>query len=159
MPPVAPETLPHDALTRVQRLIVGLILLLAVDLIWVASAEFTEYIFHTLDYEKPYFTTYFKSALFGVYLFGFVVHKPWRDQCTAFSIGETSSLRRGNTMHLYSHVYEDEQDADEQEEEEEMMDKIQQHAPLHTLSSPMWVPANIPESGRSSGAESDGDTS
>ena len=37
-----------EVLTRPQRIVFGLLLLLVVDLIWVASAEFTEYIFHDL---------------------------------------------------------------------------------------------------------------
>ena len=37
-----------EVLTRPQRIVFGLILLLVVDVIWVASAEFTEYIFHDL---------------------------------------------------------------------------------------------------------------
>ena len=37
-----------EVLTRPQRIVFGLLLLLVVDVIWVASAEFTEYIFHDL---------------------------------------------------------------------------------------------------------------
>ena len=72
-----------DAPANPQRLLTGVILLICVDLIWVASSEFTEYIFHDLNYSKPFFTTYFKTSLFAVYLAGFAFYKPWREQVTA----------------------------------------------------------------------------
>lgn len=81
-------------LSRTQRIVFGLLLLLAVDVIWVASAEFTEYIFHELKYDKPYFSTYFKTSLFVVYLTGFVVFRPWRNQCSSLALGDLADRRR-----------------------------------------------------------------
>ena len=69
------------ALVRAQRLVIGLLTLLLVDIIWVASSELTEYIFKSQHYNKPFFSTYLKTSLFMLYLPGFVVYKPWRDQC------------------------------------------------------------------------------
>ncbi|XP_050388484.1 solute carrier family 35 member F5 [Patella vulgata] len=66
-------------LSRVQRLILGIIVLLIVDVIWVASSELTEYIFH--KYQKPFFTTFVKTGMMSVYLLGFIIWKPWRLQC------------------------------------------------------------------------------
>jgi len=66
---------------RAQRLALGLLTLLLVDIIWVASSELTEYIFKTQNYNKPFFSTYLKTSLFMLYLPGFLVYKPWRDQC------------------------------------------------------------------------------
>ena len=77
-----------EVLTRPQRIVFGLLLLLVVDVIWVASAEFTEYIFHDLEYDKPFFSTYFKTSLFMVYLTGFVFYRPWREQLTADQGGD-----------------------------------------------------------------------
>ncbi|ESO82179.1 hypothetical protein LOTGIDRAFT_179913 [Lottia gigantea] len=69
-----------SGLSRVQRLILGIIVLLIVDVIWVASSELTEYIFE--DFKRPFFTTYIKTAMMSMYLFGFIIWKPWRQQCT-----------------------------------------------------------------------------
>jgi len=66
---------------RAQRLAIGLLTLLLVDIIWVASSELTEYIFKTQNFNKPFFSTYLKTSLFMLYLPGFLVYKPWRDQC------------------------------------------------------------------------------
>ena len=35
------------------------------------------------QYDKPFFSTYFKTSLFMVYLTGFVFYRPWREQLTA----------------------------------------------------------------------------
>ncbi|KAL5005589.1 hypothetical protein ScPMuIL_016747 [Solemya velum] len=68
-------------LSRFKRLILGLIVLLFVDFLWVASSELTEYIFKDAEFSKPFFTTYVKTAMFMLYLTGFLVWKPWRQQC------------------------------------------------------------------------------
>ena len=85
---------PVDPLSRPQRLIAGILVLLLVDVIWVASSEFTKYIFTDLDFDKPYFTTYFKTSLFMTYLVGFLLYKPWRDQCGRDSARFRDSVRR-----------------------------------------------------------------
>ena len=69
------------SLRTTQRLLVGLLTLLLVDIIWVASSELTEFIFKTQNYSKPFFSTYLKTSLFMLYLPGFLIYKPWRDQC------------------------------------------------------------------------------
>lgn len=51
------------------------------DFIWVASSELTEFIFKNQHFSKPFFTTYFKCSLFMLYLPGFLLYRPWRDQC------------------------------------------------------------------------------
>ncbi|OWF51586.1 solute carrier family 35 member F5-like isoform X1 [Mizuhopecten yessoensis] len=68
-------------LTRPQRLVLGIVVLLIVDLIWVASAELTEYLFKRKHFNKPFFTTYSKTSMFVLYLVGFIVWEPWRYQC------------------------------------------------------------------------------
>ena len=68
---------------RAQRLALGQLTLLLVDIIWVASSEFTEYIFKTQHFNKPFFSTYLKTSLLMLYLPGFLVYKPWREQCQA----------------------------------------------------------------------------
>ena len=83
-----------DVLTRSQRMVLGVMLLITVDVIWVASSEFTGILFHDLDYDKPFFSTYFKTSLFMVYLFGFLTYRPWQEQCAQWSVNDAAGLRR-----------------------------------------------------------------
>ncbi|XP_061464946.1 solute carrier family 35 member F5 isoform X6 [Rhineura floridana] len=63
-----------------RRMALGIVILLLVDVIWVASSELTSYVFTM--YNKPFFSTFAKTSMFVLYLFGFIVWKPWRQQCT-----------------------------------------------------------------------------
>ncbi|KAM9486002.1 solute carrier family 35 member F5-like [Clarias gariepinus] len=64
-----------------RRLVLGVIVLLLVDIIWVASSELTVYVFVQQQYSKPFFSTFVKTSMFIVYLLGFLFWKPWRQQC------------------------------------------------------------------------------
>ncbi|XP_070570117.1 solute carrier family 35 member F5-like [Ptychodera flava] len=75
---------------RSRRITIGVITLLVVDIIWVASSELTRYIFKAEDYEKPFFSTYVKTSMFMLYLLGFLFWRPWREQCCVRS--RTKSL-------------------------------------------------------------------
>merc|ERR1740116_471887 len=98
---------------RAQRLVIGLLTLLLTDIIWVASSELTEYIFKTQQYDKPFFSTYLKTSLFMLYLPGFLVHRPWREQCL-----EIAQLRRiGGRSSGVSGGYRAVQESSEGEEE------------------------------------------
>ncbi|XP_053373579.1 solute carrier family 35 member F5-like isoform X1 [Mercenaria mercenaria] len=82
-------------LTKSQRLVLGVIVLIIVDLIWVASSELTKYLFKDEHFDKPYFSTYFKTAMFTLYLSGFLFWRPWRNQCRKNGVlqsGEGGSL-------------------------------------------------------------------
>ncbi|XP_059174232.1 solute carrier family 35 member F5-like [Physella acuta] len=68
-------------LNKTNRLLLGIIALLIVDIVWVVSGEVTKYIFKDSHYSKPFFTTYIKTVMFSLYLFGFIIWKPWREQC------------------------------------------------------------------------------
>lgn len=63
-----------------RRLVLGILVLLLVDVIWVASSELTSYIFQ--EYNKPFFSTFAKTSMFVLYLLGFIVWRPWRQQCS-----------------------------------------------------------------------------
>ncbi|NP_001135524.1 solute carrier family 35 member F5 [Xenopus tropicalis] len=63
-----------------RRLLLGIVILLLVDIIWVASSELTSYIFQ--EYNKPFFSTFAKTSMFVLYLLGFIVWRPWRQQCS-----------------------------------------------------------------------------
>nr|XP_014348510.1 PREDICTED: solute carrier family 35 member F5 [Latimeria chalumnae] len=66
--------------TQRRRMALGIVVLLLVDIIWVASSELTSYVFQ--EYNKPFFSTFAKTSMFVLYLLGFIVWKPWRQQCT-----------------------------------------------------------------------------
>ncbi|XP_036277117.1 solute carrier family 35 member F5 isoform X5 [Pipistrellus kuhlii] len=66
--------------TQRKRMALGIVILLLVDVIWVASSELTSYVF--TQYNKPFFSTFAKTSMFVLYLLGFIVWKPWRQQCT-----------------------------------------------------------------------------
>ncbi|CAB3984141.1 Hypothetical predicted protein [Paramuricea clavata] len=57
-----------DKTTNYRRLITGGIVLVFVDLLWVGSAELSDFIFHNEGFDKPFFTTYFKTTAFVLYL-------------------------------------------------------------------------------------------
>uniref|UniRef100_A0A674AI53 Solute carrier family 35 member F5 n=1 Tax=Salmo trutta TaxID=8032 RepID=A0A674AI53_SALTR len=65
-----------------RRMALGVVILLLVDIIWVASSELTSYIFKRQEYNKPFFSTFTKTSMFVLYLLGFLLWRPWRQQCT-----------------------------------------------------------------------------
>jgi len=69
------------ALSKSQRLVVGLTVLILVDLIWVATSEFTKYFFSETYNRKPYFNTFVSCSMLAVYLAGFLLHRSWWYQC------------------------------------------------------------------------------
>uniref|UniRef100_A0A665WKH4 Solute carrier family 35 member F5 n=1 Tax=Echeneis naucrates TaxID=173247 RepID=A0A665WKH4_ECHNA len=93
-----------------RRMALGVVILLLVDVIWVASSELTSYIFKRQEYNKPFFSTFAKTSMFVLYLLGFLLWRPWRQQCTgtlkrrssAFvSTQATLSLHGGSSEPLY----------------------------------------------------------
>ncbi|KAF5308142.1 hypothetical protein FQR65_LT06321 [Abscondita terminalis] len=120
-----------SVLSKTQRLILGLFVLLLVDIIWVSSSELTKYIYHNEDFEKPFFSTYIKTSMFTLYMLGFCFWPPWRDYC----------IKTNNYM-----VYPN------QEDENFYSDAVT------SLSTPTYVPVKHFDKehfDRSSGTESD----
>ena len=128
-----------------------------------ASSEFTEFIFKDLNYNKPYFSTYIKTSLFTTYLLGFLVYSPWRQECR-----QHTRNRESTNGHYHRVETEDEpfnqvisDGAEESQDDAPAVPSTSNSGSgsiLRSLSSPLFVPANIPESGKSSGTEeSDGD--
>ncbi|KAJ8673502.1 hypothetical protein QAD02_004764 [Eretmocerus hayati] len=68
-------------MNKSQRLVLGLLVLLLVDIIWVFSSELTKYIYRDAAYNKPFFCTFVKNSMFSLYLLGLCFWPPWRDQC------------------------------------------------------------------------------
>lgn len=115
-------------LGRTHRFLLGVIILLIVDVIWVVSSELTSYIFREENYSKPFFTTYVKTVMFSFYLFGFLVWKPWREQCC---------IKRNGFLNLNA--------------ESEMISPSSEPDPM--LGSPIYVPVKYDS--HASGGESD----
>ncbi len=63
--------------------IIGVGCILCVVVIWVSSSEFIQFIFQDMAFQKPLFLTYFSTALFTLYLFGFLLVPSWRKQLVA----------------------------------------------------------------------------
>ncbi|XP_055708442.1 solute carrier family 35 member F5 [Phlebotomus papatasi] len=68
---------------RTQKLILGTLLLLLVDVIWVSSSELTKFLYEDDNFDKPFFCTYFKTSMFTIYLLALGLLAPWRDSCPA----------------------------------------------------------------------------
>ncbi|ELT94817.1 hypothetical protein CAPTEDRAFT_20302 [Capitella teleta] len=68
-------------LTRGQRLMLGMFVLLLVDVIWVVSSEVTKYVMRDKQYGKPFFSTYLSTSMFTLYLSGFIFWRNWWIQC------------------------------------------------------------------------------
>ncbi|KAJ4463086.1 putative Solute carrier family 35 member F5 [Paratrimastix pyriformis] len=63
-----------------KRYFLGVVLLLTVVFIWVASSNLIQAIFHDSDYDHPFFLTNLDTSLFTLYLFGFFFSKQWRSR-------------------------------------------------------------------------------
>ncbi|CAG0918362.1 unnamed protein product [Notodromas monacha] len=128
-------------LTTRQRFVLGIVVLLVVDVIWVASSEATEYLFKgKSQFKKPYFTTYVKTSLFTIYLL-------FIGACRGFSCG-----RRENRVPAppnYRAI--DESSGDQLSSENE--------ANQPSLTESAWVPTRYHDgtSDRGSGIDSDSD--
>ncbi|XP_066589435.1 solute carrier family 35 member F5 [Prorops nasuta] len=117
-------------MNKSQRLVLGLLVLLLVDIIWVSSSELTKYIYREAAFEKPFFSTYIKTSMFTFYLLGLCLWPPWRDQC--------------NKPATYMFIDPNVED-----------DNFYSEANT-SLSDPTFVPIKIPDHcDRSSGTESD----
>ncbi|XP_073419940.1 solute carrier family 35 member F5 isoform X6 [Dendrobates tinctorius] len=104
-----------------RRLVLGILVLLLVDVIWVASSELTSYIFQ--EFNKPFFSTFAKTSMFVLYLLGFVIWRPWRYQC--------AKRLRGKHTNLFADA------------ENYFPACAADGAVNHTLSDPLYVPVKF----------------
>jgi hypothetical protein len=58
--------------TKASDHLVGILLLLVVNIVWVASAELTKYLFVDLNFKRPLFTTYVKSTMFTLFMVRYI---------------------------------------------------------------------------------------
>ncbi|KAJ8926015.1 hypothetical protein NQ315_009870 [Exocentrus adspersus] len=119
-------------LTKSQRLILGSLVLILVDVIWVSSSELTKFIYSNETFEKPFFCTYIKTSMFTLYLVGFLFWPPWKETCS----------RPANYVFI-----------DPDQEDDNYYTEANS-----SLSNPVYVPVKTPERenlDRSSGTESD----
>lgn len=121
-------------LTKSQRIILGLVVLILVDVIWVSSAELTKYIYKQETFRKPFFCTYVKTSMFTLYLFGFLLWPHWKDSYCS---------RPSNYIYL----------------ESDQEDNVSFEEPMSTrLSNPIYIPVKIHDNeitDKSSETESD----
>ncbi|XP_055625101.1 solute carrier family 35 member F5 [Toxorhynchites rutilus septentrionalis] len=68
-------------LNKAHNLIVGIVLLVLVDVIWVSSSELTKFLYENENYDKPFFCTYFKASMFTIYLVFLGLIAPWKETC------------------------------------------------------------------------------
>ncbi|XP_065369547.1 solute carrier family 35 member F5 [Calliphora vicina] len=68
-------------LTRTQKLILGVTILILVDVIWVSSSELTKFLYEDENFKKPFFCTYFKTSMFTIYLVIIGLIAPWKESC------------------------------------------------------------------------------
>ncbi|XP_072387880.1 solute carrier family 35 member F5 [Diabrotica undecimpunctata] len=124
-------------LTKTQRLVLGFLVLILVDVIWVSSSELTKFIYNNETFEKPFFCTYIKTSMFTLYLLGFLFWPSWKDSCSKPS----------------NYIYLQTEDDDD--------NYITDANCGSSLSNPVYVPVKTPERenwDRSSGTESDDST-
>ncbi|XP_008548608.1 solute carrier family 35 member F5 isoform X2 [Microplitis demolitor] len=118
-------------MNKSQRLIIGFLILLLVDIIWISSFRLTQYIYLESAFEKPFFSTYINQSMLTLYLLGLCFWPPWRGQCSKST--------------TYTFV-------DPNIEDENFYSEVNNSY----LSDPMFVPIKKPENhDRSSGTESD----
>lgn len=77
-------------LKTVSRYAVGVVLLIIVAVIWVGASEWIQFIYGDLNYNKPYFLTYFNTSTFALYNLGYLGVKWWRQVPWAYP-GEVES--------------------------------------------------------------------
>uniref|UniRef100_A0A7E4ZZ91 Solute carrier family 35 member F5 n=1 Tax=Panagrellus redivivus TaxID=6233 RepID=A0A7E4ZZ91_PANRE len=106
------------------RRLVGILLLLVVNLVWVASAELTRYLFIDLNFKRPFFTTYVKSCMFTMFLIR---------SC----IKGTKSA--GNKSKGYAKLAEEDDEANAGETEEEFTD-----FEVESLTAAEFEPIQLP---------------
>ncbi|XP_017472122.1 PREDICTED: solute carrier family 35 member F5 isoform X3 [Rhagoletis zephyria] len=114
-------------LSKTQKLILGIIILLLVDVIWVSSSELTKFLYENEKFDKPFFCTYFKTSMFAIYLVVIGLVTPWRESCE----------RQNGSYTVMDQVADDEN----------------YYATNPSLSDPTFIP--IRSSGAISGTESD----
>lgn len=150
---------PVSGVVRAQRFGLGLLVLLTVDLIWVASSELTEFIFKSQHFSKPFFSTYVKTSLFMLYLPGFIVYRPWREQCKMYLTVTHSREINGNSGYRrVSGDSESERSGGEEEVESdpEGEESFRPVAVNRSLSEPRFQP--VTGLGLGSGTDSEPDT-
>ena len=151
----------QQQVARGHRIVIGVLILLLVDIIWVASSELTEFIFKSQHYSKPFFSTYLKTSLFMLYLPGFLVYRPWREQCQGLQ-WRPQGGRRGSSGYR---VIQDSDDAvtddtdnashSDNVDSELETETVHSRGVARSLSAPSFQPIH---SNQETGTDSEADT-
>lgn len=118
----------YEMINKSQRLLLGILILLLVDTIWITSSEVNKHIGIDGSFQKPFFVTYVRTVLFTIYFFGICACPSWKE----------CMLRKGDYNYIVADIEEDEP---------------RMKASNPKLSSPSYIPIKF--SGKSSGTESD----
>lgn len=104
------------------RFAIGSAILLLVDILWVASSELTEYLYHEKKFNKPFFTAYSKSVMFAIYILGFFFCDSWWSSYKSLSLSRLPDYYSSiaDTDHQNLTMDEEEEEDDEEEEEVEV---------------------------------------
>lgn len=65
---------------------------------------FFQYIFKGEGYNKPFFTTYFKTSAFVMYLVGFLFYHPWQYQCMKCFSRKSGASVSTNPYQIYQFI-------------------------------------------------------
>lgn len=101
------------------RFAIGSAVLLLVDILWVASSEITEYLYHEKKFNKPFFTAYCKSVMFVIYTLGFFFCDSWWSSYKSLSLSRLPDYYSSIADTDHQNLTMDEEDDDDDEEEEE----------------------------------------
>ena len=149
---------PQQQVVRGHRIVIGVLILLLVDIIWVASSELTEFIFKSQHYSKPFFSTYLKTSLFMLYLPGFLVYRPWREQCQGWQ-WRAQGGRRGSSGYRViqdsDDVVTDDTDNASHSDASETVETVHSRGVARSLSAPSFQPIH---SNQETGTDSEADT-
>eukprot|EP01062_Namystynia_karyoxenos_P056070 TRINITY_DN47025_c0_g1_i1.p1 TRINITY_DN47025_c0_g1~~TRINITY_DN47025_c0_g1_i1.p1 ORF type:complete len:433 (+),score=109.14 TRINITY_DN47025_c0_g1_i1:89-1387(+) len=95
---------------------IGVVLIVLVACIWVAASQLIQLIYNDLEFDKPFFMTYFNTCGFSVWLLGMLCVPSWRAALAARSDTAASRtaegavdcplplLRKGSGAHMYCAV-------------------------------------------------------
>ena len=112
------------------RFVIGASILLLVDVLWVASSEITEYLYHEKNFNKPFFTAYVKSIMFSIYIVGFFFCDSWWSSYKSFSLNRLPDYYSSIADTDQQNLTMDDEDEDEEELENDDQKNIEREITL-----------------------------
>ena len=129
------------------RFVIGSAVLLLVDILWVASSEITEYLYHEKKFNKPFFTAYTKSVMFMVYILGFFFCDSWWSSYKSLSLNRLpdyySSIADTDQQNLTMDDDDDDDDDEEDSSEQESSPDTNEFSDVNLNQPNVSVNCNI----------------